>query len=173
MPTPLNQSEAIKNLQLYLRTISFFDPEIPRVPEDGIYGSATRRAVLQFQRSRGLRESGTADLETWNAVYGEYVALLGASERERSPSFFPDHANSYVAREGERSGFVRVLQLMLRELSAIFDTISDVEPDGVYGEKTKEAVIAFQRASLLEATGEVDLTTYNRLSNAFVALSVY
>lgn len=173
MPTPLNQTDAIRNLQVYLRALSFFDPRISRVPTDGIYGNGTRRAVLEFQRSRGLRESGTVDLETWNAIYDEYLSLLRASERERSPSFFPTHSDRYVAKEGERSSFVAVIQLMLRELSSIFDTIPLLDIDGAYGENTKNAVLAFQEASLLEVTGEVDIETYNRLSNAFIASSLY
>jgi peptidoglycan hydrolase-like protein with peptidoglycan-binding domain len=55
----------------------------------------------------------------------------------------------------------------------IFDEIGDLAIDGIFGEATKEAVRAFQRASLLEVTGEVDLETYNRLSRAFISTMSY
>ena len=39
MPTPY-ETQAIFNLQRYLRQLSRFDPDIPSVDEDGIYDSA-------------------------------------------------------------------------------------------------------------------------------------
>jgi peptidoglycan hydrolase-like protein with peptidoglycan-binding domain len=60
---------------------------------------------------------------------------------------------------------------MLRELSADFDEIGELVIDGIYGKATADAVSAFQRASLLDVTGEVDLETYNRLSRALIGIS--
>lgn len=171
MPVPNNLSDAIRNLQTYLREISFYDSSIPRVPIDGLYDTDTRAAVLEFQRTRGLEPSSNVDKETWDAIYDEYRAIKRANTRERTPSFFPDHTPSYVARMGEKSSFVAIVQLMLRELSADFDEIGELAIDGIYGKATADAVSAFQRASLLEVTGEVDLETYNRLSRALIGIS--
>lgn len=171
MPVPNNLSDAIRNLQTYLREISFYDSSIPRVPIDGLYDTDTRAAVLEFQRTRGLEASSNVDKETWDAIYDEYRAIKRANTRERTPSFFPDHAPGYVARMGEKSSFVAIVQLMLRELSAVFDEIEELAIDGIYGKATADAVSAFQRASLLEVTGEVDLETYNRLSRALIGIS--
>lgn len=171
MPVPNNLSDAIRNLQTYLREISFYDSSIPRVPIDGLYDTDTRAAVLEFQRTRGLKASSNVDKETWDAIYDEYLAIKRANTRERTPSFFPDHAPGYVARMGEKSSFVAIVQLMLRELSADFDEIGELAIDGIYGKATADAVSAFQRASLLEVTGEVDLETYNRLSRALIGIS--
>lgn len=166
-----NQRDAIRNLQTYLREISFFDGSIPRVPIDGIYGTDTRDAVGEFQRTRSLPVTSRVNSETWNAVYGEYLRLKRANTREPTVSFFPDHSPSYAAELGEKSSFVAIVQLMLRELSADFDEIGELEIDGIFGEATAEAVRAFQRASLLAVTGKVDLETYNRLSKAFIGIS--
>ena len=171
MPVPNNLSDAIRNLQTYLREISFYDSSIPRVPIDGLYDTDTRAAVLEFQRTRGFEASSNVDKETWDAIYDEYRAIKRANTRERTPSFFPDHAPGYVARMGEKSSFVAIVQLMLRELSAVFDEIEELAIDGIYGKATADAVSAFQRASLLEVTGEVDLETYNRLSRALIGIS--
>ena len=171
MPVPNNLSDAIRNLQTYLREISFYDSSIPRVPIDGLYDTDTRAAVLEFQRTRGLEASSNVDKETWDAIYDEYRAIKRANTRERTPSFFPDHASGYVAQMGEKSSFVAIVQLMLRELSADFDEIGELAIDGIYGKATADAVSAFQRASLLDVTGEVDLETYNRLSRALIGIS--
>ena len=39
------ETQAIFNLQRYLRQLSRFDPDIPTVDEDGIFGEATRRSL--------------------------------------------------------------------------------------------------------------------------------
>lgn len=173
MTSPLNLNQAIRNLQLYLRTISFFDDRIERVPIDGIFDSRTEAAVASFQRTRGLPESAIVDRATWDAIYEEYLVLERTQERESSPSFFPSVPYDYEASLGEKSSFVAILQIMLRELSQIFDEIPPLEIDGSFGEATAEAVRAFQRASLLDVTGRVDLQTYNRLIRAFHSISAY
>lgn len=173
MTTPLNLNQAIKNLQLYLRTLSFFDERIERVPVDGIFDSATESAVASFQRTRGLPETAIVDRATWDAIYEEYLALERAQSRESSPSFFPVSPYDYEASVGEESSFVAIVQLMLRELRQIFDEIPELTIDGTFGKETEQAVKAFQRASLLDATGKVDLETYNRIVRAFHSLSAY
>lgn len=171
MPAPNNLNDAIRNLQTYLREISFYDSSIPRVPIDGLYDTDTQEAVREFQRTRGLNVTGNVDKDTWDAIFDEYLTLKRENTRERQDSFFPDHADGYAARIGEKSSFVAIVQLMLRELSADFDEIGELEIDGIFGKATEDAVSAFQRASLLEVTGEVDLETYNRLSRAFIGIS--
>lgn len=173
MNAPLNLNQAIKNLQLYLRGISFVDERIGRVPIDGIFDSATEEAVASFQRTRGLPETAIVDRVTWDAIYEEYLALESTQSHCRSPLFFPSAPYGYEASLGEESAFVAILQIMLRELRLIFDNIPDIAADGVFGEDTEEAVKEFQRASLLEVTGRVDLSTYNRLLRAFGSLALY
>ena len=171
MAAPNNLNDAIRNLQTYLREISFYDSSIPRVPIDGLYDTDTRAAVEAFQRTRSLPVTSNVDKQTWDAIYDEYLAIKRANTREQMQSVFPSHSPSYVASIGEKSSFVAIIQLMLRELSADFDEIESLKIDGIYGERTADAIRAFQRASLLEVTGEVDLETYNRLSRAFIGIS--
>lgn len=173
MNGPLNLNQAIRNLQFYLRTISFFDERIERVPVDGLFDSVTEAAVASFQRTRGLPESAIVDRATWDAIYEEYLLLEKAQTRESSPSLFPSAPYDYEAALGEESAFVAIVQIMLRELRIIFDGIPELEIDGVFGEDTEQAVKAFQRASLLDSTGRIDLQTYNRLVRAFHSISSY
>jgi peptidoglycan hydrolase-like protein with peptidoglycan-binding domain len=61
--------------------------------------------------------------------------------------------------KGVKGEIVRKIQQRLTDLG--FDPVG---VDGDYGDNTRNAVIAFQQAnSGLEATGEVDVTTYERL----------
>ena len=173
MTEPLNLNQAIRNLQLYLRTISFYDERVERVPIDGIFDSVTEKAVASFQRTRGLAESGIVDKTTWDAIFEEYLELERRETREPSTSFFPPSPYGYEAYLGEKSAFVAIAQIMLRELRVIFDEIPDLAIDGIFGKDTEEAVKAFQRASLLDVTGRIDLETYNRLTRAFHSISTY
>lgn len=55
------------------------------------------------------------------------------------------------------------LQTYLLNISHFIDSIPSVIPDGFYGEKTKNAVEAFQREYGLPVTGEVDKKTWDTI----------
>ena len=59
---------------------------------------------------------------------------------------------------------VRSLQTMLRVLSTIFPALLNVNPDGIYGESTKNAVSAFQRFAHLPATGIAETLSRRHIS---------
>ena len=63
---------------------------------------------------------------------------------------------------------VRSLQTMLQVLSTIFSDLPNVNPDGIYGQSTKNAVSAFQRRVGLPATGLADNTTWNHLADNYL-----
>ena len=169
----LNFEQAVRNLQLYLRTISFFDSRIGRVPIDGIYENDTKRAVASFQRTRDLPVSEAVDKATWDTIYQEYLQILQSTEEIPIQNLFPSAQYGYSVGRGEESSFVAVLQLMLRELALLFDEFPEITVDGIYGNETEQAVRAFQRAALLEESGRVDMQTYNRLNSAFLTRSLY
>lgn len=159
MQEPLNLQDAILNLQKYLRAISFADERILRPPLDGIFDSATEDSVRSFQASRGLGANGIVDKATWDAIYSEYEALALAEELP----FFPFSPTSYAAKLGEKSAFVAIVQILLRELSVAYDAFDAVEPTGIFDTATEQAVRELQRASGLPETGELDRATYRRL----------
>ena len=49
---------------------------------DGIYGSATRNAVLAAQGYFGLPQTGTVDLTTWNEIYDQFTGIENSSFRD-------------------------------------------------------------------------------------------
>lgn len=58
------------------------------------------------------------------------------------------------------------IQNNLRELTKAGWGLPSIIADGIYGEKTREAVRAFQRIEGLPVTGRVDLTTWQVLRTA-------
>ena len=57
--------ERVRQLQYMLQVNSSVNPSIPPVAVDGIYGPATRAAVLAAQRFFGLPQTGAVDEQTW------------------------------------------------------------------------------------------------------------
>ncbi len=164
-------SDAVRNLQTYLRAISLADERIVRVPVDGIYDTATRDAITEFQKTRGLTPSGIADRETHDLIYAEYLALR---ELEPFPAdFFPQSPANYVAKTGDEFAFIMLLQLLLSELAAVYDFPSEVVPSGAFDTATESAVSEIQRAHSLPVNGRVDRRTWNRIVRDFLAFSPF
>ncbi len=63
---------SIITLQYYLTYISLFIPTVQSPSIDGSFGSATKDAVLSYQRTYGLPETGVVDEEVWNSIENTY-----------------------------------------------------------------------------------------------------
>lgn len=70
-----DSGEKVRLLQYMLSTLSYHIPSIPPVSIDGIYGPATRDAVLAAQRRFRLPETGTVGQQTWDEIYGQYSGI--------------------------------------------------------------------------------------------------
>ena len=81
----------VRFLQYMLSVISDFIPEIPPVAVDGIYGPATRAAVLAAQRRFRLPETGTVGAQTWDNIYAQYAGIENTALR--STERFPVNTN--------------------------------------------------------------------------------
>lgn len=161
------ETQAIYNLQRYLRQLSRFDADIPTVDVDGIFGKETRASLSAFQRKYGLPITGTADAETWAKLFNEYLASVEAYTRPDPVYIFPRYPTDYSVGPGDENVYVAVIQLLLRDIVTLYGLDADVLPvDGVYGEATERAVRDFQRIQRLPEDGRVDRITWNRLAAA-------
>ena len=64
---------------------------------------------------------------------------------------------------------VSSLQYMLRQLSKTYRSLPQLAVDGVFGERTLEAVMRFQREAGLPVTGIVDQATWDKIRDAWLA----
>jgi len=161
--------EAVRNLQRYLRRLSYVYPEIPPVPVDGIFNTATRDSLSAFQRRIGLPVTGGADEETWELLYSAYLdVLFGASEPIGLP-IFPLFPIDYAVRRGDENFLVSAVQFLLREISTLYNFPLAVEITGIFDEATERAVIDAERLFLLPPTGKVDKRLWNYLVGAYTA----
>lgn len=162
-----NEQEAIRNLQRYLRQLSYVNPNIPAPPIDGIYDTATREAVIAFQREERLPPTGVVDTATWELLFKRYEESL---RREGAPvplAQFPRISPGYALREGDENFLVRLVQYALGELDLIYEGFDDVPQTGIYDAKTMDAVRSFQRRHGLAETGEVDRATWDALATTY------
>ena len=92
-PDPLQEGDTgdkIRHLQYMLSVLSAYIPAIPPLEMDGIYGPATKNAVLAAQRWFGLPETGEVDDRTWDEIYDQFSGIETTSLR--SPESFPERA---------------------------------------------------------------------------------
>ena len=164
-----NERDAIRNLQRYLRTLSYFDDRIPRIPIDGMFDSATEDAVRAFQAAYGLPVTGRVDEETWNLLFARYEEERTLHDAPARIAHFPRLPENYSVELGEQQFLVQIIQHALAELDTVYDWGFDIPLTGIYDEPTAAAVRIFQAKNGLPATGGVDRTTWNALANAYNA----
>ena len=163
MDAPINQKQAITNLQRYLRRLSYEYLSTPRVPIDGIFGESTKNALSEFQRENGLDVTGVADKRTWDSLFSEYQRVTEAERLSQGLYPFPDLPSDYAVSLGDTLTLVRIIQILLSELQVTYDIFEDITESGTFDAKTSDAVREFQIINGLPPTGSVDKATWNRI----------
>ena len=136
--------DAVKTLQDKLNALGYNSGNV-----DGIFGAKTYAAVTAFQKANGLGVDGIVGKLTWGKLYGVSPAM-------------PVETTAVVGRPmvsyGSRGDAVRKLQELLNALGYDCGSV-----DGIFGSKTKAAVLAFQKANGLGADGIVGPLTWGKL----------
>lgn len=74
------RGQQVRQLQYLLRLVSRFIPSVPSVQIDGIFGPATRAAVIAYQRFAGLTPDGIVGKLTWNSLFNRVSGILNDPE---------------------------------------------------------------------------------------------
>lgn len=110
---------------------------------DGVFGPETEAAVMAFRYARGLARVGVVDDPTWRALLsGPTLPTL---------------------RYGSTGPYVFFLQQRLIDSGFNPGTV-----DGIFGSRTRSAVVAFQQARGLAADGVVGPQTWGALLRGYL-----
>ena len=74
---PGDTGEEVRVIQYLLSVVSEFYSNVPPVAVDGVYGPATRQAVIAVQQMAGLPQDGVVGEQTWQALYRLYAGIAG------------------------------------------------------------------------------------------------
>jgi peptidoglycan hydrolase-like protein with peptidoglycan-binding domain len=101
-PDPIQEGDTgdkVRHLQYMLSVLSAYIKNIPDITVDGIFGPATRDAVLAAQRWFGLPETGQVDNSTWDEIYDQFAGIENTSLRDGEvfPAMRPTNGARQVA----------------------------------------------------------------------------
>ena len=141
--------EAVRQVQRCLNNVGTRYPSLTHLTEDGVFGSGTQSVVIAFQRLFGLGADGIVGPSTWARLMEECAKILT----------YP----GTPLRVGARGEAVRQVQHCLNNLAGRYPSIPRLTEDGIFGNGTMAAIMAFQRIFGLDADGVVGPATWARL----------
>ncbi len=130
-----SSGRAVKELQQELNKEGYV------LAVDGIFGPKTKAAVIKFQSSQIIAVDGIVGPVTWGKLFG-----CSCKEYSRTSLM-----------QGSAGTAVKELQQALNQKGYILAV------DGIFGQKTKTAVLSFQRNEGIAADGIVGDITWGRL----------
>ena len=154
----------VREVQYYLAVLNLFYNQIPYVEITGEFDTATEASVEAFQQLSGLPVTGVVDVVTYNNITRAYYGIIDTvPELQGGYPLFPGE----VLRIGSRGDYVLQVQEYLNVIGETFPEIPTVPANGVFGNQTQAAVIAFQRLEGLDPNGIVGAVTWNELVSLY------
>lgn len=164
----------VQTIQTYLNRIRRNYPVIPAITDEtGVFGDSTRAAVTKFQSIFNLATDGIVGKATWYKISNLYTAVTRLAElnSEGNSLGIGTVPPSTVLRQGSRGQDVLTLQYLLDVIAEYYSGIPSPGQDGIFGNNTREAVIAYQRQMGLAADGIVGQDTWNSLYRTYQGIS--
>lgn len=121
-------------MQTCLRKLSNSYP-IERVVANGVFDEVTEKAVKDFQRHFGYKQTGVIDDELYQKIVGEYKVLL--NKEEDLPCFWE---NVKVFTKGDKSPYIALFQSTYNIFCEKFLGHNSVAVTSVMDDETTRAV---------------------------------
>ena len=160
-----NFSDQIKNIQHFLRKISYHDERIPYIIPDGDYNDQTQKAIAAFQKAHGLEKTGDLDEKTQNKIKEIYNEVIKIHSDPSLVNIFP-HAYTKIL-PGEYNENLKVIQAMLQGLTKKFTNLGSIGITGVNDTQCSNVIKNIQKYSNLEPTGIIDKQTWDHIAQLY------
>ena len=129
-------------------------------------GKRTTCSGMSQWGSKYLGDQNYSALQILRNYYGSDIYINTAEEVSGIPLSWP----GYTLDIGDSGTPVRTIQEQLSAIRRTYSNIPSLAIDGIYGEDTAAAVSGFQSIFDLPVTGEVDYSTWYKISQLYVAL---
>jgi len=166
-----SQSTMVRDVQQVLAEIGFYKGKV-----DGIYGTATRNAIMTFQKQAGVIPNGEASYGLLNSL----KSVQAVTERQSvqvdnatvQPKLKPEPVTvTGTATTATKSIDVNMITRVQAGLKENFG-IENISVDGVMGNQTRKAIRYFQEKFKLEANGELNEETVSKMKSVGVLTSI-
>lgn len=94
----------VEHLQYMLSVLAEYIPQIPAIAIDGIFGPATKNAVVSAQRRLGLSQTGVVDGRTWDRIYDQFSGIETTDWAD--PEKFP-YTAAIIGAQNPRARYAR------------------------------------------------------------------
>ena len=117
--------------------------------------------------SKTLGDQGYTAIEMLRYFYGDSIYINTSEEISGIPSSWPG-SNLTIGSTGSK---VRQMQEQLNVIAGAYPLIPKIAADGIFGQKTANAVKVFQKVFNLPQTGVVDYPSWYKISEIYVGVS--
>ena len=114
-----------------------------------------------------LGEEGYDAIDIIHYYYGSDMYINSADAISGVPSSWPGHDLTI----GPSGAKVLQMQEQLNRIAQAYPALPTITADGIFGERTRQAVADFQRIFGLPVTGIVDYPTWFKISDIYVGVS--
>ncbi len=159
----------VRSLQYYLAVIGTFYDTVPPISVTGVFDTATRDAVIAFQKTFGLTPDGIVGRQTWNDIVRAYRGIVESEVTiEGGQPLYPGTGLS-VGSEGPD---VLLMQQYLNAIAQVYPSIPIIAEDGIYGTEMRDAVYTFQNLFGLDVNGVIGPITWGLIVSLYSDLQV-
>ena len=156
----------VETIQYMLKYISLYNPQVPEIKKDGIFGPLTEEAVKDFQKYIGLEPNGIIDDITYSALYDSYRGIINSLP----DSQFIGKGRPYPGfplGTGQKNEYVKYLQEYLNVISEVVPSVKRLSQDGIFGPLTENDVKEFQKYKGITANGIVAINTWDAIVSLY------
>lgn len=134
---------------------------------DGRMSKCLDKGWMTQWGSKSLGDQGFSAIEILRYFYGNDMYINVAEAVSGIPASWPGY-DLDIGATGQK---VRQIQEQLNTIAGSYPALPVISADGIYGEKTRDAVKKFQNVFGLPQTGIVDYPTWYKIQEIYVAVS--